>query len=307
MSHLRQILGTVLILLILAVSSAIFDVDRDGSSYLGGDCQPFNVALGTDAKEIAFDGIDQNCDGRDFESTDEEDRDADGFSVLRGDCDDEKHAINPQAIEISDDLDNDCDLLIDEKNISIDLIKSPIIPATGSRNGLTGQSFLTDISATQLKLIGTGKIYEGKLLIEATTKSATFPNAASKWTAVKIYLGAGNARSFWPLEERYLDATWRGNGSNNLKIPDDALERGGMFYAGQSRKMEFNLRAVPVSAKSFNNSKKEELDLISMLSKQGENGLILGFFTSTPGFGKINSASIVLEVDEALMVEAKKL
>lgn len=48
------------------------------------------------------------------------DLDGDGYSSFQGDCDDVRADIYPGASEICDDLDNDCDELIDEADNSLD-------------------------------------------------------------------------------------------------------------------------------------------------------------------------------------------
>jgi len=44
------------------------------------------------------------------------DRDGDGFTICGGDCNDNNADINPDATEICDGVDNDCDGMIDESN-----------------------------------------------------------------------------------------------------------------------------------------------------------------------------------------------
>ena len=87
-----------------------------------------DIAL--DAEDLPYDGIDQNCDGKD-----DFDIDGDGFvpnqyegivttgvdsTLPAGDCDDEDVARNPGAVEICDDIDNDCDDLVDDEDDNID-------------------------------------------------------------------------------------------------------------------------------------------------------------------------------------------
>jgi len=71
------------------------------------------------------DGIDNDCDGlidegfvipEDTDSLDV-DNDEDGFSISQGDCDNWEPTAYPDAPELCDDLDNDCDFEIDEQAI----------------------------------------------------------------------------------------------------------------------------------------------------------------------------------------------
>ena len=74
-----------------------------------------NIVFG-DSPEIPYNGIDDDCD----ESTPDDDLDGDGFNVLRGtlfDCDDTNPLINPDATELCNGLDDNCDLITDETSI----------------------------------------------------------------------------------------------------------------------------------------------------------------------------------------------
>lgn len=114
-------------------------------SLKGGDCddsQRTGKEIHPGAKEVC-DGKDNNCDGKVDESGTRlacvlEDRDHDGFKtsycqpvdscielpkgklwedqvrIAREDCNDDRKAVHPGALEICDEIDNDCDNEIDE-------------------------------------------------------------------------------------------------------------------------------------------------------------------------------------------------
>ena len=83
------------------------DYDGDGFfvSYYGGqDCNDADASIHPLAEEIWYDGIDQNCDGRN-----DYDQDADGFST-NTDCDDLNPEISPAAVDTwYDGIDQNCD------------------------------------------------------------------------------------------------------------------------------------------------------------------------------------------------------
>lgn len=111
------------------------DADEDGSigtQYGGDDCNDEDPTIGPHAVEVC-DEIDNNCDGAIDEgvtTTFYEDADGDGYGLedspieacqkpdgyapYEGDCDDDDPSINPDATEVCDGIDNDCDGAADE-------------------------------------------------------------------------------------------------------------------------------------------------------------------------------------------------
>jgi hypothetical protein len=105
-----------------------------GFSLTGGDCDDQDETINPNASDIC-DGLDNDCDGI-FEedavfTTYFTDQDNDGFgddatatelcvdpgtgfSLTGGDCDDQDETINPNASDVCDGLDNDCDGIFEE-------------------------------------------------------------------------------------------------------------------------------------------------------------------------------------------------
>ena len=116
--------------------------DYDGDGYTADiDCNDNDAAIHPDATEVC-DGVDNNCDSS-IDGADADgaiayfaDADADGyggtalsitqcdapsgFAGNSDDCDDTNAAINPDAAEICDLVDNDCDALVDDEDDSVD-------------------------------------------------------------------------------------------------------------------------------------------------------------------------------------------
>ena len=105
-----------------------------GTSELGGDCDDDNANISPGESEVC-DGIDNDCDDVADEGTEIaifEDQDGDGYgddSTIAGacpdavpegwstvglDCNDDNSAIHPDATEECDDVDNDCNSVIDD-------------------------------------------------------------------------------------------------------------------------------------------------------------------------------------------------
>lgn len=85
------------------------DLDGDGFTVEGGDCDDHRAGVNPEAREIPGDAFDSNCDG-DTEPKPDSDYDGDGVTVGDGDCDDGDASIHPGAEETAGDgVDTNCD------------------------------------------------------------------------------------------------------------------------------------------------------------------------------------------------------
>lgn len=105
------------------LATYVVDNDNDGrDAYVeDGDCNDNDPLIHRGMPEIPGDGKDNDCDGMADENeqnepntTDHADVDGDGQSVAEGDCDDHNALVKKGAVEIcGDGLDNDCDGVAD--------------------------------------------------------------------------------------------------------------------------------------------------------------------------------------------------
>ena len=96
------------------------------------DCDDTNPNVNPDQVEVAYNGLDDDCDA----STLDDDFDGDGFN-LDVDCDDNNPNVNPMAVEIpNNEIDEDCDGmdLISTSSDEIESFAIDIYPNPASKN-----------------------------------------------------------------------------------------------------------------------------------------------------------------------------
>ena len=90
------------------------DDDGDGFDENTGDCDDTDYYVNPGATETPYDGIDQDCDGSDLTDVDGDGHDAE---VVGGDdCNDNAESAHPGADEVCDDVDNNCNGVVDEED-----------------------------------------------------------------------------------------------------------------------------------------------------------------------------------------------
>ncbi len=94
----------------LLLSAPHADLDQDGHTLAGGDCDDEDATVHPGAAELC-NGVDDDCNGV---VDDPPDADADGYTICDGECDDGDTAIHPGATELCDGVDNDCSGIVDD-------------------------------------------------------------------------------------------------------------------------------------------------------------------------------------------------
>jgi hypothetical protein len=91
-------------------------VDTDGDGYSAEeDCDDSDASVNPGAEEVAYDGVDNDCD----EATADDDLDGDGYGYEE-DCDDDDADLSPDAEEVCDGVDNNCDGVTDTDAVDAD-------------------------------------------------------------------------------------------------------------------------------------------------------------------------------------------
>jgi hypothetical protein len=93
-----------------------YDADADGWLSCAGDCDDTDATASPSATERAANGEDDDCDGEVDEAVNPvgSDDDGDSHSETDGDCDDADASVSPSSAEVANQIDDDCNGLVDD-------------------------------------------------------------------------------------------------------------------------------------------------------------------------------------------------
>jgi len=179
----------------------LVDVDGDGEAALaagGWDCDDGDARVSSVAEEVA-DHVDNDCNGVIDEHTEYGDDDGDGYAEVDGDCDDDEPAASPGETEIpGDGIDNDCDLLRDERVLSA-------AAATQVRDSGSGTLFGSVLAVGDFDADGSQD-----LAVAAPQADDAGSDSGEVWVLPSHGLGAG------PVEDVASFSILGGNSSDSL-------------------------------------------------------------------------------------------
>ena len=171
------------------ISGDLVDVDEDGHAWDGmeggTDCDDEDADGNPDVAEVPYDGVDNDCVDGDLVDVDGDGFDAD---IVEGgtDCNDDDGSIFPGAGDVDDEVDNDCDVLVDEDGVNFgDLIVTEVMANPGL-DGFDGEWFeVHNPSSRSINMIGWSIRDDGSDLIYIDEDFVIDPDCYSYFDKLK--------------------------------------------------------------------------------------------------------------------------